>query len=66
MERQRQGQMKHDNRVVCDARRRHDGQPCQALSVPGKKRCKWHGGCSTGPRTVAGKLKCAANLPIRH
>jgi hypothetical protein len=50
-------------RVPCGAKRRRDGQPCTALSVPGKKRCKWHGGCSTGPRTAAGKAKSAENLP---
>ena len=52
-------------RVVCGARRRRDGQPCQARSVPGKRRCKWHGGCSTGPRTAEGKAKVARNLPRR-
>jgi hypothetical protein len=51
-------------RVVCGARRRGDGQPCQALSVPGKRRCKWHGGMSTGPKTRAGKAKAARNLPL--
>lgn len=49
-------------RVPCGARRRRDGQPCQALSVPGKRRCKWHGGCSTGPRTVEGRARALANL----
>lgn len=49
-------------RFPCGARRRRDGQPCEALSVPGKRRCKWHGGCSTGPRTVEGKAKVTANL----
>ena len=58
----RQQKMLRDDRVVCSARRRSDGQPCQALSVPGKKRCKWHGGCSTGPRTIEGKARTAANL----
>lgn len=50
-------------RVTCGGRRRCDGQPCTALSVPGKRRCKWHGGCSTGPRTSEGKAKVTANLP---
>lgn len=59
----RQRKMRRDNRVICGARRRRDGQPCEALSMPGKKRCKWHGGCSTGPRTAEGKGKVAANLP---
>lgn len=50
-------------RVRCGAKRRRDGQPCEALSVPGKRRCKWHGGCSTGPRTAEGKARVTANLP---
>ena len=49
-------------RVICGARRRRDGQPCQGLSVPGKLRCKWHGGASTGPRTDAGRTRSIANL----
>lgn len=49
-------------RVICGARRRRDGKACQALSVPGKKRCKWHGGRSTGPKTIAGKIKSIGNL----
>lgn len=49
-------------RVVCGARRHRDGQPCRAKSEPGKRRCKWHGGCSTGPRTAEGKARALANL----
>nr|WP_305799315.1 HGGxSTG domain-containing protein [Lysobacter sp. MMG2] len=49
-------------RAVCGARRRRDGQPCQAKSEPGKCRCKWHGGCSTGPITVEGRERALANL----
>lgn len=48
--------------VICGARRRRDGQPCQAMSVPGKERCKWHGGASTGPRTDIGRARSMANL----
>lgn len=40
------------------------GHPCRAMKVPGRKRCRWHGGLSTGPRTAEGKAKCARNL--RH
>jgi len=29
----------------------------------GKYRCKFHGGASTGPRSLAGKLKALQNLP---
>lgn len=49
-------------RVPCGASRHRDGQPCRAMSEPGKRRCKWHGGCSTGPRTDEGKAKALANL----
>ena len=49
-------------RVICGAKRRRDGQPCQALSVPGKRRCKWHGGASTGPRSDEGRARSLANL----
>ena len=49
-------------RVPCGGKRRSDGKPCEALSVPGKRRCKWHGGCSTGPRTSEGKARALANL----
>ena len=49
-------------RVICGAKRRRDGQPCQALSVPGKRRCKWHGGASTGPKSDKGRARSLANL----
>lgn len=49
-------------RVICGAKRRRDGHPCQGLSVPGKLRCKWHGGASTGPRTDDGRARSMANL----
>lgn len=50
-------------RVPCGGRRRRDGQPCEALSVPGKRRCRWHGGMSTGPKTPEGKARVTMNLP---
>ncbi len=49
-------------RRSCGARRRRDGKPCQALNEPGRARCRWHGGCSTGPRTAAGKARALQNL----
>jgi hypothetical protein len=48
--------------VPCGAKRHRDGQPCQALSEPGKERCRFHGGRSTGPRTPEGKERALANL----
>lgn len=49
-------------RVQCGAKRHRDGQPCQAKSEPGKRRCRFHGGRSTGPRTPEGKARALANL----
>lgn len=50
------------SRVPCGAKRHRDGKPCEALSEPGKRRCRFHGGRSTGPRTEAGKARALANL----
>ncbi len=50
-----------NKRVVCGAKTQ-SGRPCRAKSLPSKKRCKWHGGCSTGPKTIEGKAKALANL----
>jgi hypothetical protein len=49
-------------RVQCQAKRHRDGQPCQAKSEPGKRRCRFHGGRSTGPKTPEGKARALANL----
>lgn len=40
-------------RIVCGAKTRK-GTPCRNKSEPGKKRCKFHGGKSTGARTPEG------------
>ncbi len=45
------------NSNVCGAIK-SDGQPCHALRVVGGKRCRHHGGLSTGPRTPMGRLLC--------
>lgn len=42
-------------RNVCGARRKRDEQPCLMEPVPGKRRCKFHGGMSTGARTAEGR-----------
>src|SRR4051794_1343427 len=41
------------NAPRCGARTRR-GQPCRAPSIRTKKRCRMHGGLSTGPRTPEG------------
>jgi DNA-binding transcriptional regulator YiaG len=42
----------------CAARTRK-GTACRAKALPGKTRCKFHGGASTGPRTVEGRARIA-------
>lgn len=54
-------------RVVCGAKTRSaNGSPCRNLSEPGKRRCKYHGGRSTGPRTPEGKARLSAAMRERR
>ena len=52
-------------RVPCGARTRK-GHPCRNRSEPGRRRCKFHGGKSTGPRTAEGRARIAAAMRERH
>jgi len=45
-------------RIRCDAKTRK-GTNCRNLSEAGRRRCKFHGGMSTGPRTVEGRQRIA-------
>jgi hypothetical protein len=45
-------------RPICGARNRQ-GKPCGVRVEPGKRRCRFHGGLSTGPKTAAGRAKIA-------
>jgi hypothetical protein len=47
------------HRPICGARNRQN-KPCGNKAVPGKRRCKFHGGMSTGPRTPEGRARIAA------
>lgn len=47
-----------DQRPLCGARCR-SGQPCQARCVLHKKRCRLHGGLSSGPKTAEGRARIA-------
>ena len=44
----------------CAAVLKATGQRCTATTLVGRRTCLRHGGASTGPRTEAGKRKCAA------
>ena len=48
---------RHDPK--CNAKTRQ-GTVCQKSPLRGKKRCRLHGGLSTGPRTAEGKARIAA------
>jgi hypothetical protein len=43
-------------RPMCRARNRQ-GKPCAVRVEPGKPRCRFHGGLSTGPRTAKGERR---------
>ncbi len=60
--RQDRGKAMNGHRELCGAKRHRDGQPCQARPEPGKRRCRFHGGRSTGPRTPEGMTRALANL----
>jgi hypothetical protein len=44
---------------MCGAKTRA-GHPCRRSIIPGRKRCRNHGGLSTGPRTAEGKARVKA------
>lgn len=46
--------------LTCGAMTRA-GTPCQQKAIFKNGRCKWHGGCSTGPKTEAGKEQARIN-----
>ena len=49
----------------CNATSKRTKIQCGGPAVRGKTKCKFHGGFSTGPRTVEGKLS-SAQAKIRH
>lgn len=54
--------MKDGTRERCGAKTQ-SGPPCRGRPVHPGGRCKFHGGCSTGPKSPAGKAVVALNLP---
>ena len=43
----------------CNAMSKRTRQQCGAPAIQGKAKCKFHGGLSTGPRTVESLARCA-------
>ena len=62
--REREAQRAARSRVICGARTRK-GADCRNKSEPGKQRCKFHGGMSTGPRTPKGRERIAEAQRLR-
>ena len=50
--------IKNINRL-CGAKTR-SGTPCAKFPIQGKRRCRLHGGLSTGPKTAEGRARIAA------
>ena len=47
-----------DRPEFCEAKTRR-GTACRRRPLRGKRRCRLHGGLSTGPRTVEGRARIA-------
>jgi hypothetical protein len=45
--------------LQCQAESKRTKQQCQAPASKGKTKCRFHGGASTGPKTEAGRKRCA-------
>ena len=45
--------------LQCSARSKRSGRQCRAPAISGKTKCRFHGGRSTGPKTQAGRQRCA-------
>jgi len=43
----------------CNAKSKTTGKQCGAHAIPGKTKCKYHGGWSTGPKTKKGRKRIA-------
>lgn len=48
----------------CNAQSKRTGERCGSPAIKGKSKCRIHGGRSTGPRTAAGRARCAAARTI--
>jgi len=43
----------------CDAKSKRTHERCKAPAMKGKTKCATHGGKSSGPKSAAGKARCA-------
>jgi hypothetical protein len=45
--------------IRCQAKSKQTQLQCGRAALPGKSKCRFHGGLSAGPKTQAGKAACA-------
>lgn len=57
-QRENKSRREAQTRVMCGAKTRAES-PCRMKSEPGRQRCKFHGGKSTGPKTAEGRERIA-------
>ena len=50
--------------IQCKAQSKRTKKQCRAPAMKGKAVCRTHGGLSTGPKTQAGRTRCAAARTI--
>lgn len=48
----------------CLAKSKRTGKQCRAPAAKGRTKCRFHGGASTGPKTVQGRKRCAVAKTI--
>ena len=46
--------------MQCNAKSKRTGEQCRAPASKGKTKCRFHGGKSTGPKTLEGRERCSA------
>ena len=46
----------------CGATTKTSGKPCRMKPIEGRKRCKFHGGMSTGPKSIEGRIRALSGL----
>lgn len=46
----------------CGAKTKRTGAPCKSPVIKGRKRCKMHGGKSTGPQSLEGRIRALRGL----
>ena len=49
----------------CQAKSKRSGLECRKVAMQGKIVCRTHDGAPTGPKTIAGRQRCAAAKTVQ-